>query len=74
MGDCERQNLQFNDKFFPSKAKLGDASVRNIERDTFVSCEVEFAEIDPQELQKMGEEAMKNVVEKIGQCVLWEPE
>jgi hypothetical protein len=48
--------------------------VRNIERDTFVSCEVEFAEIDPQELQKMGEEAMKNVVEKIGQCVLWEPE
>ena len=48
--------------------------MRYIERDTIVSWEVEFAEIDPQELQTMEEKAMKNVVEKIGQSVLRGPE
>jgi hypothetical protein len=40
--------------------------VRNIERDTIVRWEVEFAEIDPQELQNMEEKAVKNEMEKFG--------
>ena len=72
-GDA-RRNFQFIVNFFPCKAKLADGSVRNIERDTIVRWEVEFAEIDPQELQNMEEKAVKNVVEKLGQSVLWGPE
>jgi hypothetical protein len=32
---------------------------------------VTFGEIDLQELQNMEENVMKNVVEKLGQSVLW---
>jgi hypothetical protein len=35
--------------------------------------EVEFREIDPQELHNMEERAMKNVVEKLGESVIWGP-
>ena len=73
-GDASRRNFQFTVKFFVSKAKLGDGSVRNIERDTLVRWEVEFTEIDPQELQILEEKAVKNVVEKLGESVLWGPE
>jgi hypothetical protein len=59
---------------FPSKAILGDGSVRNIEKDTFVKFEVEFSEMDAQELQSMEEKAVKNWVEKIGESVVWGPE
>ncbi|KAK1632248.1 hypothetical protein QYE76_006563 [Lolium multiflorum] len=52
----------------------GDGSVRNIEKDTFVKFEVEFSEMDAQELQSMGEKAVKNWVEKIGESVVWSPE
>ena len=31
--------------------------------------EIDFAEIDPQELQSMEEKAVKNVVEKIGESI-----
>ena len=51
--------------FFPSKAKLVDGSIQNIERDTIVKWEVEFTEIDPQVLQNMGETTVKKWVEKI---------
>ena len=48
--------------------------MRNIEKDTVVSWEVDLAEIDPVEMQKMGEEAVRNLVEKMGQSVHWSPE
>ena len=60
--------------FFPSKAKLVDGSIQNIERDTIVKWEVEFTEIDPQVLQNMGEKAVKKWVEKIGENIVWGPE
>jgi hypothetical protein len=47
--------------------------VRNIERDTIVKWEVEFREIDPQELHNMEERAVRNVVEKLGKSVIWGP-
>jgi len=40
------RTFEFTVEFFPSKAKLGDGSVRDIERDTIVKWEVECAEID----------------------------
>jgi hypothetical protein len=40
--------------------------VQNIERDTIVRWEVEFGEIDPQELHNMEEQAVRNVVDKLG--------
>ena len=48
--------------------------MRNIEKDKVVSWEVDLAEIDPVEMQKMGEEAVRNLVEKMGQSVHWGPE
>ncbi|KAK1686869.1 hypothetical protein QYE76_047717 [Lolium multiflorum] len=60
-------------EFFPCKAKLGDGSVRDIERYTTVRLDVEFADIDPQELQSLEEKAVKNLVERIGESVYWGP-
>ena len=48
--------------------------MRNIEKDTVVSWEVDFAEIDPVEMEKMGEEAVRNLVGKLGESVHWGPE
>ena len=48
--------------------------MRYIERDTIVKWEVEFAAIDPQELQSMEEKVMKIVSEKIGESIFWAPE
>ena len=48
--------------------------MQNIERDTIVKWEVDFEEIDPQDLQNMGEKAVKTMVEKIGEHVIWGPE
>jgi hypothetical protein len=45
--------------------------VQNIARDTIVRWEVEFREIDPQELHNMEERAVRNVVEKLGESVIW---
>jgi hypothetical protein len=39
--------------------------LRTIEHDRVVSWEVEFAEIDPQDLVNQVEKAMRNIVEKI---------
>ena len=68
------RTFEFTVEFFPSKAKLGDGSVRDIERDTVVKWEVECAEIGPQEIQSMEERAVRNVVEKIGESIFWGPE
>ena len=57
--------------FFPSKGKLVDGSVQNIERDTIVKWEVQLADIDPQELLNMEENAVHKFVEKIGESVCW---
>jgi hypothetical protein len=38
-----------------------------------VRWEVEFREIDPQELHNMEERAMRNVVEKLSESVIWGP-
>ena len=66
-----RRNFKFIVEFFASKANLGGGGVRDIERDTIVRLEVEFSEIDPQELQILEEKAVKNVVEKLGESILW---
>jgi hypothetical protein len=39
-----------------------------------VLLEIKFCDLDPQELQIMEEQAVRNVVEKIGESVLWGPE
>ena len=57
-GDAVARTFELTVNFFPSKAKLVDGSIQNIERDTIVKWEVEFTEIDPQVLQNMGEEEM----------------
>lgn len=67
-------SFEFTVEFFPCKAKLGDGSVRNIERDTRIIWEVKCTDIDPQELQSMEEKAVKNLVERIGESVIWGPE
>jgi hypothetical protein len=40
---------------FCSKANLGDGSMQNIDNGTKVKWEVDFSEIDPQDLQNMEE-------------------
>jgi hypothetical protein len=72
MGDSV-QTFAIIVEFFPCKAKLGDGSIRDIERDTTVRLDVEFADIDPQELQSLEEKAVKNLVERIGEGVFWGP-
>jgi hypothetical protein len=69
-GDAAGRHFQFNVHFFPAKALLCDGSMRNIERNTIVRREVEFREIDPQELHNMEERAVRNVVEKLGEGVI----
>jgi hypothetical protein len=59
--------------FFPAKAFLCDGSMSNIKRTTIVRWEVEFREIEPQELHNMEERAVRNVVEKLGESVIWGP-
>ena len=71
---AERRTFELSVKFFLSKAKLADGSLRNIEHDTLVSWEVDFAEIDPQDLVNQEEKAVRNVVEKIGESVPWGPQ
>ena len=61
-------------KFFLSKAKLVDGSLRTIEHDRLVSWEVAFEEIDPQELVNQEEKAVRTVVEKTGESIPWGPE
>ena len=68
------ETFEFAINFFPSTAKLVDGSIQNIQRDTIVKWEVDCAEIDPNELQSMEEKAVRKLVEKIGETVLWGPE
>jgi hypothetical protein len=50
---------------------LADGSMHSIERETTVLLEIKFCNLDPQELQIMEEQAVRNVVEKIGESILW---
>ncbi|KAE8776715.1 hypothetical protein D1007_50591 [Hordeum vulgare] len=68
------ETFEFAINFFPSTAKLVDGSIENIQRDTIVKWEVDCAEIDPNEIQPMEEKALRKLVEKIGETVLWGPE
>ncbi|KAE8811310.1 hypothetical protein D1007_11671 [Hordeum vulgare] len=68
------ETFEFAINFFPSTTKLVDGSIQNIQRDTLVKWEVDCAEIDPNELQSMEEKAVRKLVEKIGETVLWGPE
>ncbi|KAE8814736.1 hypothetical protein D1007_07972 [Hordeum vulgare] len=68
------ETFEFAINFFPSTTKLVDGSIQNIQRDTIVKWEVDCAEIDPNELQSMEEKAVRKLVEKIGETVLWGPE
>ena len=52
-GDAAARTFELMIEFFPSKEKLVDGSIQNIERDTIVKWEVEFTDIDPQVLQNM---------------------
>jgi hypothetical protein len=45
-----------------------------IERETTVLLEINFCDLDPQELQIMEEQAVRNLVEKIRENILWGPE
>ena len=56
-------------EFFPCKAKLSDGSVQDIDRDTTVRLDVEFADVDPQELESMKEKAVGKLVERIGKVL-----
>jgi hypothetical protein len=58
-GDADARTFEITVEFFPTKAKLVDGSIQVIERDTIVKWEVDFAEIDPQDIQSMGEQAVK---------------
>ena len=51
-----------------------DGSMRLIERDTMVEWYVPTDDIDPQDLASMEEEAVRRVVDKIGESVVWGPE
>ncbi|KAE8786949.1 hypothetical protein D1007_39199 [Hordeum vulgare] len=68
------ETFEFAILFFSSTAKLVDGSIENIQRDTIVKWEVDCAEIDPNEIQSMEENAVRKLVEKIGETVLWGPE
>ncbi|KAE8803894.1 hypothetical protein D1007_20153 [Hordeum vulgare] len=68
------ETFEFAINFFPSTAKLVDGSIENIQRDTIVKWEVDCAEIDPNEIQLMEEKAVRKLVDKIGETVLWGPE
>ncbi|KAE8787391.1 hypothetical protein D1007_38664 [Hordeum vulgare] len=68
------ETFEFAINFFPSTAKLVDDSIENIQRDTIVKWEVDCAEIDPNEIQSMEEKAVRKLMEKIGETVLWGPE
>ncbi|KAE8768818.1 ADP-ribosylation factor-related protein 1 [Hordeum vulgare] len=65
------ETFEFAINFFPSTAKLVDGSIENIQRDTIVKWEVDCAKIDPNEIQSMEENAVRKLVEKIGETVLW---
>ncbi|KAE8816076.1 hypothetical protein D1007_06398 [Hordeum vulgare] len=69
-GDAAK-TFEFAINFFPSTAKLVDGSIENIQRDTIVKWEVDCAEIDPNELQSMEEKAVRKLMEKIRETVLW---
>ncbi|KAE8788157.1 hypothetical protein D1007_37855 [Hordeum vulgare] len=56
------------------KAKLGDGSMRDIERHTIVKWEIDIAQIDPQDLHIMEQKAVKNMVEKIEESIFWGPQ
>ena len=45
---------------------LVDGSMQYIERDMAVKWEVELEHVDPEELERMGEAAVRNLVEKSG--------
>ena len=64
--DVAWQTFAFYIKFFPSRAVLVDGSKQYIERDMVVKWVVELEHVDPQELERMGEEAVRNLVEKSG--------
>ncbi|KAE8772399.1 hypothetical protein D1007_55609 [Hordeum vulgare] len=68
------ETFEFAINLFPSTAKLVDGSIENIQRDTIVKWEVDCAEIDPNEIQSMEEKAVRKLVEKIEETVLWGPE
>ena len=61
-------------EFFPCKAKLADGSVRDIDRDTSVRLDVELSDIDPLELEGLEEKAVQNLVERIGESIVWGPD
>ncbi|KAE8787652.1 hypothetical protein D1007_38351 [Hordeum vulgare] len=60
--------------FFPCKAKLSDGSVQDIYRDTSVRLDVKLADVDHQELESMKEKVVGNLVERIGESIVWGPE
>ncbi|KAE8777592.1 rRNA N-glycosidase [Hordeum vulgare] len=67
-------HIRIYSAFFPCKAKLSDGSVQDIYRDTSVRLDVELADVDPQELESVKEKAVGNLVERIGESIVWGPE
>ena len=67
--DVARQTFEFCIKFFPSRTVLVNGSTQEIERDMVAKWEVELEHVDPQELERMREEAVRNLVEKFGRVL-----
>jgi hypothetical protein len=57
--------FQLSIRLFPGRAKLANGSMHPIEIETTVLLEINFCDLDPQELQIMEEQAVRNLVEKI---------
>jgi hypothetical protein len=73
-GDDDAHTFEITVEFILSKAKRVDGGMQVFERDTIVKWEANFVEIDPQDIQSMEEQAVKNLVEKIEESIGWGPE
>ncbi|KAE8779784.1 hypothetical protein D1007_47144 [Hordeum vulgare] len=60
--------------FFSAVVELLSRQRQSYCEDTTVRLDVELADVDPRELESMKEKAMGNLVERIGESILWGPE
>ncbi|KAE8793488.1 hypothetical protein D1007_31902 [Hordeum vulgare] len=71
----EHPSLEACVLYHSADAAVGtNITVQDIYRDTSVRLDVELADVDPQELESMKEKAVGNLVERIGESIVWGPE
>ncbi|GJM87235.1 hypothetical protein PR202_ga03169 [Eleusine coracana subsp. coracana] len=71
---CEKQFEISDNSDSKVDIELADGSLRAIEQERLVSWEVDCAEIDPQDLVNQEAQAVRNLVDKIGESIPWGPE